>query len=373
MLINILLAIITLVVVLYLIARLYLRGKSQEVYDAPKPVLTGQRTEPSAAHLAAVKAMATGFANPPKSDRKQMLASMRTQMDDLGRNLSFAGTIKPVEIAGMKAEWVLGPNANPEHRMLYIHGGAWTAGSPLSHRAITTEYANRLNLSVLAIDYRLIPENTRLDSVADCQSAYRWIIENGPNGPAAAQALLVSGDSAGGNLALVLTAWARDQGLRSADAVIALSPATDATLTSPTLAANKDTDAMLGPLMGKAILGIPNWILQWGTLMQNKVVPTNPLISPLHGKLQGLPPTLLHASTAEMLEGDSVRYYNKATAQGSPVKIATWPFMLHVWQMFVRDMPEAQEAFDHIETFARKTVPALGVGESQGILTGADS
>ena len=71
----------------------------------------------------------------------------------------------------------------------------------------------RLDVAVLAIDYRLIPEHTRLNCVEDCQAAYRWIIENGPNGLAPAESLLVSGDSAGGNLALILVAWARDQGL----------------------------------------------------------------------------------------------------------------------------------------------------------------
>jgi acetyl esterase/lipase len=359
MLINILFAIGILLGVLYLVARLALRGRPHEAYDSPKPTITGQRTEPSTEHLEATKAMASGFANSTATDRKQMLATMREQMDDLGRDVSFAGTITMVEFDGMKAEWVLSPNANPDHRLLYIHGGSWTAGSPLSHRAITTEFARRLDVAVLAIDYRLIPEHTRLNCVEDCQAAYRWIIENGPNGLAPAESLLVSGDSAGGNLALILVAWARDQGLRAADAAIALSPATDASFTSPTLAANVDTDAMLGPILGKSILGIPNWLLLWGLWFENKVVPTNPLISPLHGSLQELPPTLLHASTAEMLEGDSVRYYNKAMSQGSPVEIGTWPFMLHAWHLFVREQPEAQEAFDHIETFVRKHVAAI--------------
>jgi acetyl esterase/lipase len=165
MLINILFAIGILLGVLYLVATLALRGRPHEAYDSPKPTITGQRTEPSTEHLEATKAMASGFR---QLNRYRSEANARHHAGADGRfrqDVSFAGTITMVEVDGMKAEWVLSPNANPDHRLLYIHGGSWTAGSPLSHRAITTEFASRLDVAVLAIDYRLIPEHTRLNCV----------------------------------------------------------------------------------------------------------------------------------------------------------------------------------------------------------------
>ena len=91
---------------------------------------------------------------------------------------------------------------------------------------------------MLAIDYRLMPEHPRRAGIEDCRTAYRWMLEHGPDGAAPAQAVFVAGDSAGGNLTLSLIAWVRDQGLRAPDAAVALSPLTDATLASPSLRTN---------------------------------------------------------------------------------------------------------------------------------------
>ena len=77
---------------------------------------------------------------------------------------------------------------------------------------------------------------------------------------------------------------------------------------------------------------------------RNKVVP-------VRGDLSRLPPTLIQASDTEILIDDSRRYVNKARAAGSPVTLQTWHGMVHVWQLFVTTLPEAQAAFDEIGTF----------------------
>ena len=159
----------------------------------------------------------------------------------------------------------------------------------------------------------------------------------------------------------MLSAWARDADERAADAVVALSPATDSTFASPTLKANLETDVMLGPMFGAALAKIPRWIMLWSSLFSNRMLPANPLVSPLQGDLSRLPPTLVHISDAEMLAGDGVRYVNKAVSQGSPAQIGVWPFMLHVWHAFVLQLPEAGEAFDHIEQFVRDHVDDLPI------------
>jgi acetyl esterase/lipase len=69
------------------------------------------------------------------------------------------------------------------------------------------------------------------------------------------------------------------------------------------------------------------------------------------GDLAGLPPTLVQASEAEILYGDSVRYVNRATAAGSPVRLQSWPHMVHVWQMFYPQLTEAREAWDEVGKF----------------------
>jgi acetyl esterase/lipase len=205
-------------------------------------------------------------------------------------------------------------------------------------------------VSVLAVDYRLVPENRRIDCLTDCQTAYRWILENGPDGPGPLDVLFVSGDSAGGNLTLAVIAWARDVGLRAADGAIALSPATDAAFASPSLISNIATDHMLGPMFGR-ITKLPKSVVAWFGWLSNRMHPCDPRISPLRGNLADLPPTLVHASEAEMLLDDARRYVNKATAAGSEATLETWHHMLHVWHIFEPSLPEAQEAFDHIHRF----------------------
>lgn len=346
-------------IALWLATRFVLDGERLDQYDTPQPELTGQRTEPSDAHHGVVAMFRAGTATAPRRSRKAMLTYLRGQMDAMGDDVVFEGEFRAVDAGGVAAEWVLAPGADTARRLLYIHGGAFTMGSPRSHRAITTEYARRLRVAVLAIDYRLMPEHSRNAGIADCQTAYRWLLENGPEGASPPTCLIVSGDSAGGNLTLMLTAWARNSGLRAADAAVALSPATDSTFSSPTLKANLETDVMLGPMFGNALARLPRWVMLWASLAGNRMRPSNPLVSPAMGDLSRLPPTLIHISSAEMLAGDGVRYRNKAVSQGSQVEIGTWPFMLHVWHAFVLHLPEAREAFDHIEAFLRRNVPTL--------------
>ena len=126
---------------------------------------------------------------------------------------------------------------------------------------------------------------------------------------------------------------------------------------------------MLGPVMGKHVVRTPRWLLVWMTFMSSRLRPCDPALSPLHGDLGNLPPTLLHVSSAEMLAGDSVRYFNKAAAAGSPVEIGVWPFMLHVWHIFTQHMPESGEAFDHIEAFVRRHVKLPQSSAQQSTVT----
>jgi acetyl esterase/lipase len=236
--------------------------------------------------------------------------------------------------------------------VLYIHGGAFIAGSPNSHRAITSRFSEVAQAAVFAADYRLMPEHRRQDGIDDCQAAYRWILGNGPDGPGRPQRLYLGGDSAGGNLALVLAAWARDTGLPKPDGVVGLSPLTDSSYSSPSIRANVRSDAMLGPLFG-ALLKIPRPLLAWLFALENRFRPVDPRVSPVFGDLSSLPPTLVQVSEAEMLLDDARRYVNKARAAGSPARLQSWPGLLHVWQILNPEVPEAMDAFAQIGDFIR--------------------
>lgn len=278
------------------------------------------------------------------------IRALRNYMDRMSDDLELASEIRSPVSGSPRGEWVISPGAKAERRILYIHGGAWMAGSPKSHRAITDRLSRLTQACVFAVDYRLMPENRYLDGITDCRRAYRWILENGPDGSAEADFLVVAGDSAGGSHTLGLIAWIRDEQLPPPDAALALSPSTELMLNSLGNRENLNSDALLGPIV-KKLSRVPVPLLWWGTVLGMRVLPTSPLASPLRGRLHDLPPTLIHVSESEMLYRNAHRYAEKARAAGSTVEVESWPDMVHVWHIFTPLLPEAEEAFEHIGQF----------------------
>jgi acetyl esterase/lipase len=258
--------------------------------------------------------------------------------------------ISATNAGGVDAEWVVAPGASHARRLLYIHGGAFAVGSPVSHRMITSALSKSCGVAVLAINYRLLPKHFRRAAIADCQNAYGYMLEHGPSGKSDAEEVYVAGDSAGGNLTLMLSAWARDEGLRRMDGVIVFSPSTDSTLSSPSTVRNIDTDPMLSAGLGR-LARRPSSIRALLATIQCLASARNPLMSPQFGELRDLPPTLVLVSDCEMLFGDSLRYANKARTQGSPVTLQVWPDMVHVWPMFLHVLPEARQSIEEVAAF----------------------
>lgn len=347
----ILVIVIVVPLALALLVNFTFSGEDQSQYDLPKHVATMGQGQESDAHREMAALIVKDMAEAPKLGREKQLKLMREQMD--ARGAAFEITAKTVAVNSdeVKGEWVLAPNANPDHRLLYIHGGAYMVGSPTSHRQITSRLSELTGYAVFAVDQRLLPEDSRMDGINDCRAAYSWLLENGPNGAAKAQALVLVGDSSGGNLALSVAAWARDENLQAADAVVAMSPQTDLTLSSPSLVANTATDIMQGASFGP-IVKAPKVLRLGFSYMMHRIKPNDPVVSPLLGNLSNLPPTLVQISTAEMFYDDGARYVNKANAQGSIAELQVWPYAMHVWHAF--DVPEADEAFENIGKFIER-------------------
>ncbi|MBW3198657.1 alpha/beta hydrolase [Marinobacter nauticus] len=342
----ILLAVVTLVV---LVTLLIFRVKDLSEYDGQDWVM--KEVAPNPAHDEVIERIKDMGRASRGLKGKARLIALRNHLDSLGEGVDIESDIRHQDHP--RGEWILAPGADSRRRVLYIHGGAWAAGSPRSHRAITDRFSRIANAAVFAVDYRLMPEHRFMDGIRDCRQAYSWLLNHGPDGEAPVDFMVVAGDSAGGSHTLSLLAWIRDNGLRQADAAVALSPSTDLTLTAPSNRENIRTDPLLGPVFG-GLSKIPLPVLWWGTLAAFRISPTNPVASPLRGELNKLPPVLIHASTTEMLLDNATRYAAKAKAQGSPVELHTWQNMVHVWHIFTPLLPEADEAFDDIAAFLKK-------------------
>jgi len=369
LLIAVLAVLIAIAALTWLVAAVLLAAPDHSRFDEPRHEIHRSQSAVSAENgevLRLIKEMQNELRGESKRNR---IFRLRCIMDE-----GFTGSpadaaqlgvdIRMTDAGGVAAEWIVAPGAGKNSRLLYLHGGAFTVGSPRSHRMITAALSKACGVAVLAIDYRLLPEHRRICSIRDSQAAYRWMLENGPDGAVVASEVFVAGDSAGGNLTLMLSAWVRDAGLRQMDGAIAFSPNTDATLSNPAIRGNIGTDPMLGPGLGP-IARLPAPVRLLAITIAGLMRPRNPLMSPLFGDLGNLPPTLVQASDCEMLFDDSLRYVNKARTRGSPVKLQVWPDMVHVWQMFQHVLPEARHAIDEVAEFIasnRRTEPASNVG-----------
>ncbi|MDB9805362.1 alpha/beta hydrolase [Porticoccaceae bacterium] len=348
--------------VLGLLAYIFTRD-SLSKYDLPQ----GQRFSPadatavaaSAAAVAALNKRLRGASGPlEKLPWSQRIHSMRETMDTFFAGAETTSVVTPVDAAGVPSEWVVAPGADSSRRFLYIHGGAFMAGSPKGYRVLTDKLSALTNSAVLAIDYRLMPENKRLDCVEDCRASYDWMLENGPRGPDAEtlespSAVLVAGDSAGGNLTLVLLAWIRDNQRPVPNAALALSPVTDARFVSPSIRGNLDSDVILRPL-AKRLAWVPGFMIGLAGRFMAGHRASDPLVSPLLGDLGGLPPILVLASDCEILRDDGRRYVNKAVEAGTDATLMLWDNVPHVWPIFYPDLPEAGEALEQVEMFFRR-------------------
>jgi len=190
---------VLIVIAVWVFTRVYLRGESLARYDTAPGSEEPLRSEPSKEHFEVLELLSE-FSDKLATSKsaKERLAAMRVNMDAMGDKMYRPDvSIVPADIDGIPGEWVLAEGADSDRRLLYLHGGAFTMGSPRSHRIITSKLSSISGSAVLAVDYRLMPEHRRLDGLADCQTAYRWILENGPNGSTSLKTLFVAGDSAG--------------------------------------------------------------------------------------------------------------------------------------------------------------------------------
>ena len=257
-------------------------------------------------------------------------------------------TATPVDAGGVPCEWVVGAGADPARRLLYLHGGGYVLGNLNTHRDLAAAISQASGAAALAVDYRLAPEHPYPAAVDDALTAYQFMRTHGPDGPGAAEALYINGESAGGGLALATALAARAAETPLPDAVVAVSAWTDLALTGESYETRADVDIRISKAGSEAT----------ATMYLGGADPREPLASPLYADLRGLPPLLLLVGDAEVLLDDTRRFTARAREAGVDVTESVWPEMFHVWHHQWAQVPEAREAIDRIGVFCKRAVPA---------------
>ena len=247
--------------------------------------------------------------------------------------------MEQVDIAGVPATWFGAAELAHKGTLLYLHGGAWCLHLPWIYRRLMTALSEQTGLRVLLVDYRLAPEHPFPAGIDDCFAVYRWLAEQGY----AERPFALAGDSAGGNLSLITLMRARDALLPLPDCAVLLSPATDLTVSGPSQRYNAKADPMFSPA---AIDLLPEVYCPG----QDR---RNPLLSPLFGNWNGLPPLLFHAGSTEMLLDDSVRAHDRAVQAGVEAEIEVWVGLPHVFHVF-RLIPESRAGVRAVAEFIER-------------------
>jgi len=250
-------------------------------------------------------------------------------------------TVTPVRAGSVVGDWLtpIGVN-NTAPVILYLHGGGYTTGSPLTHRDLAGRLALAAGARALVLDYRLAPEHVFPAALDDSVAAYKYLLDEGIK-PAR---IVIGGDSAGGGLTLTTLISLRDSGLPLPAAGVCISPMTDLAFTGESGTAN----AKLDP-----VIQVETLRAHAGRYLAGQD-PRSPLASPLYADLHGLPPLLIQVGSHEVLLDDAKRLAEKAQAQGDAVTLQIAPGMWHVWHIYAAFVPEARQAIREIAAYLKQ-------------------
>jgi acetyl esterase/lipase len=198
--------------------------------------------------------------------------------------------------------------------VMWFHGGGWVLGNVVGYDPTCTFIASAVGCVVVSVDYRMAPEHRAPVAVEDCVDATTWVGVNGDVLRADTTRMAVAGDSAGGNLAAVVAQVLRDHGDTRLRHQALVYPATDATMSSPSV--REHANAAI--LTERSMLAFRDHYVPPGHDL------TDPLVSPLFGRLDGLPPALVQTADLDPLRDDGIRYADALRAAGVPTRLTNY-------------------------------------------------
>ncbi len=275
----------------------------------------------------------------PASMQPKDLEKQRRGQELLGRLISpISGTgFEPFSIGDMNAAWVTPAHGfDRNHAILFCHGGGYTSGTLGYSRLFASRLANATGYQVLCFEYRLAPENPYPAAVEDAVRAWDYLMYHGFG----ARDIVLAGDSAGGNLALVLAHRLKGAGRRLPSRMVLVSPWTDMTLSGRSY----HDKEMLDPMLSLDYL----WAVR-SAYAGNAADYASPDLSPLFGDFSGFPPILVQVGSNELLLSDSIRLRDRVIRAGGLCRLEVWRDMFHVFQTF--PIKKAAEAVEHIGDF----------------------
>lgn len=255
----------------------------------------------------------------------------------------FVERLEDTELSGVRVQ-TLTPRGyldrNDDWAILYLFGGAYVMGSPLTDLVITARLAQRVGLKVYSPYYRLAPEHPYPAAVDDAFAVYRALLRTYPPG-----AIAIVGESAGGNLTLATVLRARAEGVPLPAAAALLAPWCDLT---------QSGESQRQPQGFDPTLDYDLHLRDAASAYAGGYDQKDPRVSPLYADYGGgFPPTLITTGTRELFLSDCARLSTRMRRAGVDTRFHVWEGMWHVFEWWP-EVPEADESMDEIAGFLRE-------------------
>lgn len=253
--------------------------------------------------------------------------------------------LKKFQIKGVQVEHLIPKEKKIETVIYHLHGGAYGIRYMDPYRDIALQYSKVAgDAEVISIDYDCAPSHLFPTALDESVAVYEWMLEEGYD----AKNIVIIGDSAGGNLALVTTMYLRDHKIPLPKAIITFSPWTCLGTEFPSRVTNDEKDLLLGkdsPLMSRLVKEAP-----YGAEADKK----SAYVSPVYGDYTGFPTMLVQCGGYEILLDEITEMANKAKAAGVDVTFSVYPELSHDFQLLIPNMEESRSAWKEIKEFFEK-------------------
>jgi acetyl esterase len=269
---------------------------------------------------------------------------------------------KPEDVARVEDRSIPGPNGpipvriyQPEGEapfplLVYFHGGGWVIGDIESHDMLCRSLANASGCVVASVDYRLSPEHKYPVPLDDCYAATKYFAEHAAEFNGDPSRLAVGGDSAGGNLATVVSLIARDRGGPTIGFQLLVYPVIDFNFNTPSYRDNAEGYFLTANLM--------KWF--WNHYLRTDADGAQPDASPMRAdSLRGLPPALVITAEFDPLRDEGEAYAAKLLDAGVSVSVHRYDGMLHNFILMAAILPQARAAIDEAALAIRNAFAAV--------------
>ncbi|MBU6381406.1 MAG: alpha/beta hydrolase [Betaproteobacteria bacterium] len=293
-----------------------------------------------------------------QSYRERRFFSQEEPASDVqAMSLSAPGPLGPIPLRAFRPS--LAPKDAALAVLVYFHGGGWVIGDLDTHDVLCRQLAREAQAVVVSVDYRMGPEYEFPAAVEDCWAATCWIAEHGSSLGMDSSRLAVGGDSAGGNLAAVISLMAREQAPHPKLAFqLLIYPATEMDAGTESMRANGEGYLLTSRSM--------QWFVKqyFGDRANSADIKTwraSPLLAASHA---GLPPALVLTAGFDPLRDEGRMYADKLSAAGTPAQYVCFERQIHGFVTMSRVIDEAKTAVSLCAKALARAFDAVGVQEA---------